>query len=70
MNRYLNKESYSVYTDAEKCFDLLDLNNGVVELWRCGTDVRDCIMIKRLNERARIDYPLLERPISLNLRTL
>jgi hypothetical protein len=54
MNQYLNKESYSVYTDAEKCFDLLDLNDGVVELWRCGTDVRDCIMIKRLNERARI----------------
>ena len=24
------------------------------ELWRCGTDVRDCAMIKKLNERAEV----------------
>ena len=41
-------------TDAEKCFDKLWLDDGVYELWRCGTDVRDCMMIKRLNEKAEV----------------
>ena len=53
-NKYLKKNTYLVLTDAEKCFDKLWLMDGVCELWRCGTDVRDCMMIKRLNEKAEI----------------
>ena len=53
-NRYLKTNTYLVLTDAEKCFDKLWLMDGVCELWRCGTDVRDCVMIKRLNEKANI----------------
>ena len=39
---------------AEKCFDKLWLQDRIYELWRSGTDVRDCYMIKRLNEMAKI----------------
>ena len=52
LNKYLNRNTYLTFTDAEKCFDKLWLMDGVGELWRCGTDVRDCVMVKRLNERA------------------
>ena len=53
-NKYLNSNTYLVVTDAEKCFDKLWLKDGICELWRCGTDVRDCVMIKMLNEKAHI----------------
>ena len=53
-NVYLKNDTYLVLTDAEKCFDKLWLKDGVCELWRCGTDVRDCVMIKKLNEKANI----------------
>ena len=53
-NKYLKTNTYLVLTDAEKCFDKLWLMDGVCELWRCGTDVQDCVMIKRLNEKANI----------------
>ena len=53
-NKYLKTNTYLVLTDAEKCFDKLWLKDGVCELWRCGTDVRDCVMIKKLNEKANI----------------
>jgi hypothetical protein len=51
-NRYMRRETYMAVTDAEKCFDKLWLEDGVYELWRCGTDVRDCEMIRKLNEKA------------------
>ena len=50
-NKYQKKNTYLVFTDAEKCFDKLWLKDGISELWRCGTDVRDCVMIKKLNEK-------------------
>ena len=53
-NKYLKKPTYVMFTDAEKCFDKLWLDDGVYELWRCGTDVRDCMMIKKLNEKAEV----------------
>ena len=53
-NKYLVKETIIACTDAEKCFDNLWLDDGVFELWRTGTNVRDCIMVKRLNEKAKI----------------
>ena len=53
-NKYQKKNTYLVFTDAEKCFDKLWLKDGISELWRCGTDVRDCVMIKKLNEKAEI----------------
>jgi hypothetical protein len=54
LNNYLKRNTYLIFTDAEKCFDKLWLKDGVLELWRCGTDVRDCVMIKKLNETAEI----------------
>ena len=54
LNRYLKKTTCLLLTDAEKCFDKLWLDDRVFELWRCGTDVRDCMMIRRLNERAEV----------------
>ena len=53
-NKYLKSNTYLVFTDAEKCFDKLWLKDGIFELWRCGTDIRDCCMIKRMNEYAEI----------------
>lgn len=53
-NKYLKKNTYLVFTDAEKCFDKLWLDDGIVELWRCGTDIRDSIMIRKLNEKAEV----------------
>ena len=53
-NKYLGKNTYITFTDAEKCFDKLWLEDGINELWRLGTNIRDCIMIKRMNEVARI----------------
>ncbi len=53
-NRYYKRNTYITFTDAEKCFDKLWLSDGIYELWRCGTDIRDCMMIRKLNERAVI----------------
>ena len=56
-NNYLGKNTYLTFTDAQKCFDKLWLEDGINELWRLGTNARDCIMIKnlkRMNEVAKI----------------
>ena len=53
-NIYLKKSTYLFYADAEKCFDKLWLLDCIVELWLQGTNVRDAIMIKKMNEEAKI----------------
>ncbi len=53
-NQYLKRNTYLTVTDAEKCFDKLCLLDGIHELWRSGTDIRDCCMIKKLNEKAKV----------------
>ena len=53
-NHYLKKPTYILYSDAEKCFDKLWLDDAVVELWIQGTNVRDAVMIKKMNEEAHI----------------
>ena len=53
-NKYLGKNTYITYADAEKCFDRLWLEDGIIELWRCGNNVRDAIMVKKMNEKALI----------------
>ena len=53
-NTYLKKNTYLTFTDAEKCFDKLWLEDGINELWRCGTNIRDCQIIKKMNEVAKI----------------
>ena len=53
-NQYLKRNTFLTFTDAEKCFDKLWLEDGIFELWRGGTDIRDCYMIKRLNESAKV----------------
>ena len=32
------------------CFDKLWLEDGLNEFWRCGTNIRDCEIIRRMNE--------------------
>ena len=54
LNKYLKRNTFLTFTDAEKCFDKLWLLDGIGELWRCGTDVRDCVMIKILNQKAEV----------------
>ena len=53
-NQYLGRNTYLTFTDAEKCFDKLWLEDGINELWRVGTNIRDCMLVKRMNEVARI----------------
>ena len=53
-NTYLNKPTYIFYADAEKCFDKMWLEDAVIELWMQGTNIRDAVMIKKMNEEARI----------------
>ena len=53
-DKYYGKNTYITFTDAEKCFDKLWLEDGINELWRLGMNIRDSIMIKRMNEVARI----------------
>ena len=52
--KYLGKNTYLVYADAEKCFDNLWLDDGIVELWRCGMNIRDAMMVRKMNKRAEI----------------
>ena len=53
-NKYLGRPTYVFYADVEKCFDRLWLADSVIELWRQGTSLRDAVVIKRMNEEARI----------------
>ena len=53
-NTYLNKTTYLTFADVQKCFDSLWLDDGIKDLWMCGVDVRDAIMIKNLNSKAKI----------------
>ena len=52
-NRYLGKETYITFTDVEKCFDNLWLEDTVVDIWKDGMNVKDAMMIKKMNEYAR-----------------
>ena len=58
-NKYLKKESYLIFGDAEKCFDKLWLKDGIIELWKAGTNIVDCHTIYLMNEEAiaEIDTP-------------
>ena len=53
-NTYLNKTTYLTFADVQKCFDRLWLEDGIKDLWMCGVDIRDAVMILKLNETARI----------------
>ena len=52
-NKYLGTDTYVTFTDIEKCFDNIWLDDAIVDIWRSGMSVRDAIMVKRLNEKAR-----------------
>ena len=52
-NKYLGKETYITYTDIEKCFDNIWLDDAIVDIWRSGMHIRDAIMVKKMNEKAR-----------------
>ena len=53
-NKYLGNPTYIFYADAEKAFDKLWLQDSVIELWKSGTHIRDAVMVKKMNEEARI----------------
>ena len=46
--------------DAGKCFDKLWLDEGIIDMWKSGMKARDCILIKRMNEKADV---VIETPI-------
>ena len=52
-NKYLGADTYVTFTDIEKCFDNIWLEDSIVDIWRSGMSVRDAIMVKKLNEKAR-----------------
>ncbi len=49
-NKYLCQDTYLVFIDMEKCFDKIWLEDGIIELWKEGTDVKDAVVIKKMNE--------------------
>ena len=59
-NTYLQKPTYLTFADVEKCFDKLWLEDGVKDMWKCGMNVRDCMLIKKLNEvaEATVETPI------------
>ena len=52
-NKYLKRNTYITFADAEKCFDRLWLEDGARELWQAGTDISDTAMIYKMNKEAR-----------------
>ena len=53
-NKYLNKETYVIFIDMEKCFDKLWLESGIIELWKSGMNPNDAKMIYKMNKNANI----------------
>ncbi len=52
----------------EKCFDKIWLEDGIIEMWKDGTDAKDAVVIKKMNEVsvATIRTPVGEtEPITL-----
>ena len=49
-NKYLHQDTYLVFIDMEKCFDKIWLEDGIIELWKDGTDVKDAVVGKKMNE--------------------
>ena len=60
-NKYLNKETYILFADAYKCFDKLNLENCIIDLYEI-VGAKEAIKIYRLNEkgRAKIHTPIGE----------
>ena len=68
-NKYLERNTYLTFADAEKCFDKLWLEDGVRELMRSGTSISDATMVYKMNSEANatISCPAGEtRTIHLN----
>ena len=61
-NTYLNKTTYLTFADVRKCFDRLWLDDGIKDLWMCGVNVRDAMMVRRMNENAKIT---VDSPVGL-----
>ena len=46
-NMYLKKDTYVTFIDMVKCFDKLWLHDGIKEIWKCGTNIKDAIIVKK-----------------------
>ena len=53
-NKYLQKDMHIAFIDMEKCFDKLWLEDGIKDIWKCGTSVNDAMLIKRMNESSNV----------------
>eukprot|EP00794_Sanderia_malayensis_P020626 gene20626-22661_t len=53
-NRRLNKKTYLILADAEKCFDKLWLKDCLVDLCAAGMREREIDILHKLNEKAEI----------------
>ena len=58
-NKYLNKETYVLFADAYKCFDKLNLENCIIDLYEI-VGAKEAIDIYKLNEKgkAKIHTPV------------
>jgi hypothetical protein len=53
-NRELKKKTYTIFADAEKCFDKLWLEDSLVQMNRCGIREREITTLKAMNKKATI----------------
>ena len=53
-NRRLNKKTYLIFADAEKCYDKLWLEDCLVDLHHLGMREREIVMIHEMNKKIRI----------------
>ena len=60
-NKYLNKSTYLICIDMEKCFDKLWLESGVIELWKSGMNVVDANTLLNMNRRAEV---IVDSPVA------
>ena len=58
--KFLNKKTYLVFLDAEKCFDKLWLKACVIEMWKAGHCIQDSAMVYKLNKEANV---VIETPV-------
>ena len=53
-NRWLNKNTYVIMADAEKCFDKLCLKDCLVDLRESGLREREVDLIYQMKREAKI----------------
>ena len=53
-NIYLGNDTYLTFTDIEKCFDNLWLDDCIVDVWKNGMQTSDAVMTRRMNDKSKV----------------